>query len=194
MAFEITNWNIAENRAWYARIADLGEDGIQIELYLTLADAQARANLQAQGETTGYGADVEVILINEDSATVPVTLFREDYEWHLLVDGASGDDTVIFKIKEFVELDEISHPIYRNSALIEARAAAEIDAHTHAAIVRDITLGTHAPTMEPGDVVTLTSDRRGLDDMGQVFERTITGTVNSLTDAIEVRKFLELKR
>lgn len=192
MAFSIANWNIAENIVWFARLADSGAD-ISVKLYLSQADAEAQTNMQASG-SCGYGSNKDVTLINESGATKPVSLFRDDYGWHLMVSGTSGDSTKIFKVKEFVNLEEISHAIYRNSSLITARATAEINAHTHAAIVRQISLGTHLPSLEAGDIARLTSTRRGLDDYGQIFEHTITGTPGSLISEIEVRKYLELKR
>ena len=192
MAFSIANWNIAENIVWYVRLADSGS-GISVKLYLSQADAEAQTNMQASG-SCGYGSNKDVTLTNESGATEPVSLFRDDYGWHLMVSGTSGDSTKIFKVKEFVNLEEISHAIYRNSSLITARATAEINAHTHAAIVRQISLGTHLPSLEAGDIARLTSTRRGLDDYGQIFEHTITGTPGSLISEIEVRKYLELKR
>jgi hypothetical protein len=193
MAFLVVNWNIDENRLWFVRLSDTGT-AVLVELYLTQADAAARANLQAHGTSTGYGTALEITLVNEVGATVPVSLFRDEYAWHIMVAGQNGDTTKIFKIKEFIEMDEISHAIYRNSTLITTRATAEIDAHTHAAIIREITLGTHLPTLEVGDIVGLNSTRRGLNDLSQVTDMEITGTPNSLTTSIETRKYLELKR
>ena len=188
----ISNWNIAENIVWFVRLADNGA-GISIGLYLSLADAQAQTNKQASG-SCGYGSNKDVTLINESGATKPVSLFRDDYVWHLTVSGAASDSAKIFKIKEFVDMEDISHAIYRNSSLITARATAEINAHTHAAIVRQISLGTHLPAVEMGDIARLTSTRRGTDDYGQIQEHIITGTPYSLISEIEVRKYLELKR
>lgn len=188
----VANWNIAENIVWFVRLADSGA-GISVGLYLSQADAQSQTNKQASG-SCGYGTSQEVTLVNEIGATEPVSFFRNDYVWHLTVSGAAGDSTKIYKIKEFVDLEEISHAIYRNNSLITARATAEINAHTHAAIVRQISLGTHLPSLEAGDIARLTSTRRGLDDYGQIFEHTITGTPGSLISEIEVRKYLELKR
>jgi len=193
MAMEIDNWNIAENILWYARLSDSGS-GVAVELYLTEADTEAQTNLQASGESSGYGSNLEVKLTNEGEAVTPVSLFIEDYDWHVMVSGASEDATRIFKVREFVEMDEISHPIYRNSALITARATAEIEAHTHAAIIRNISLGTHLPEIEAGDIAGLDSVRRGVDDLGQVHEHQIIGTPDSLVSEIEIRKYLELKR
>jgi hypothetical protein len=193
MALSVVNWNIAENRVWFVRLSDTGS-AVLVELYLTQTDAQARTNMQASGETTGYGSALEVTLTNEVGAIVPVTLFQDEYAWHLIVDGQNGDTTKIFKVKEFIEMDEISHAIYRNSSLITAKATAEINAHTHAAIIRDISLGTHLPEIEPGQILGVNSSRRGINDLSQITEITITGTQNSLVNAVETRKYIGLKR
>jgi hypothetical protein len=177
---QIDNWNVAENNVWYVRLADSGA-GISVELYLTEAEAEAQANLQASGESSGYGS-------------TPVSLFIEEYSWHLLVSGTAEDETKIFKLREFIEMDEISHSIYRNSTLITARATAEIEAHTHSAIIRDVVLGIHLPEIEVGQIVRLDSDRRGVDDLSQVYEQRIIGSPNSLVSELETRKYLELKR
>lgn len=189
----IVNWNVAENRVWFARLSDTGTE-ISVELYLTLADAQAQTNMQASGESAGYGASLEIILSNESGATVPVSLFQDGYDWHLIISGANGDTTKIFKVKEFVEMDEISHSVYRTSDIIEARASAEINAHAHAKIIRSLVLGIHLPSLEPGNVVNLQSVRRALNVYGQVFEHRITGTTDSLISELEAISFLELKR
>lgn len=193
MALSVVNWNINENRVWYVRLYDTGSV-VSIEIYLTHADAEAQANLQASGESTGYGTALEITLENEEAASVPISLFQEEYAWHVIVAGQNGDATKIFKIKEFVELDEISHSIYRNSALISARATAEINAHTHAAIVREIALGAHLPEIEPGQILGIDSARRGIDDLSQITEHMIIGTQDSLVSDLETRKYMELKR
>jgi hypothetical protein len=189
----IVNWNVTENRVWFVRLADTGTE-ISVGLYLTADDAQAQTDLQASGESDGYGASLEVTLSNESGASVPVSRFQDAYEWHLVVSGANGDSAKIFKIKEFVEMDEISHSIYRSSDIIEARALAEINAHTHAKTTRSLGFGSHLPALEPGNVVNIQSVRRALNVYGQVFEHRITGTKDSLTSELEAVSFLELKR
>jgi len=193
MALSVLNWNIDENRVWYVRLEDTGS-AVSAELYLTLADAEAQENLQASAESTGYGTALEVTLVNEEAASVPVSLFQGEYAWNIIVAGQNGDATKIFKIKEFVEMEEISHSIYRNSALISARATAEINAHTHAAIVREIGLGTHLPEIEPGQILGVNSARRGINDLSQVAEHMIVGTQNSIVSNLEIRKYMALKR
>jgi len=193
MSLSISNWNIAENTPWFVRLADSGS-AVSVEMYLSQADAEEQTSLQASGESAGYGSDLEVTLENEEGAATPVSFFREEYSWHITVAGESGDDTKIFEVKEFVETDEISHSIYRNSALITARATAEINAHTHAAIIRNISLATHLPEIEVGDIAGLDSTRRDIDDLSQVFEHQIVGTPDSLLSEIKTKKFLGLKR
>ena len=193
MTLSVLNWNIDENRVWFVRLADTGS-AVSVELYLTQADAEAQDNLHASGESTGYGTALEVTLVNESGADVPVSLFQEEYAWHIIVAGQNGDATKIYKIKEFVEIEEISHSIYRNSALISARATAEINAHTHAAIVREIGLGTHLPEIEPGQILEVDSDRRGIDDLSQITEHTIIGTQDSIVSNLATHKYMALKR
>jgi len=189
----VVNWNIDENIVWYVRLTDSGS-AVSVEMYPAQADAEAQTNLQASGESSGYGSSLEVALTNEEEAEIPVTLFRDEYSWHLTVAGQNGDDTKVFKVKEFVEMDEISHSIYRSGDLITARATAEINAHTHAAIVRNISLGLHLPEIEVGDIAGLDSARRGIDDLSQIHEHQIIGTPDSLVSELETRKYLELKR
>lgn len=189
----VVNWNIDENIVWYVRLADSGS-AVSVEMYLTQADAEAQTNLQASGESSGYGSDLDVTLTNDPDATNPVSLFIDVYSWHLRVDGENGDPVKVYQVKRFVEIDEISHSIYRNSILIAARAAAEINAHTHAEIIRDIVLGTHLPEIDVGQIARLASDRRGVDDLGQIYEHRIIGTPNSLISEVETRKYIEIKR
>lgn len=191
MALEVINWNIAENILWFVRLADTGTE-ISVELYLSAADAQSQTSRQASGASTGYGQSLEIVLTPDGNASI--SFFQESYTWHLIVSGDNGDGIKIFKVREFIELDEIAHPIYRTGAIIEARANAEINAHTHAKIIRNMPLGKHLPELEPGDIVRVQSSRRPLDEYGQVFEHRIIGTKDSLTSEVEAITFLGLKR
>lgn len=197
MAFSIDSWNINPNRAWFVRLSD-GGSGISVELYLSQAEAQSQTTRQAHGITAGYGAELGLTLSNDPGAAFPVSLFQ-DYLWHLKVSGASGDAAKVFKVKEFVDLDEIDHPIFRNAALIPLRAAAEIDAHTHALIRKEITLGSHLPELEPGGIVRLSSSRRGRIENLQVVEHRIVGEQSEggetrLTSTIAATSHMALRR
>ena len=195
MPFMVTAWNINPNRVWFVRLADAGST-ISVELYLTQADAEAQTNLRASGYTTGFGSDLPVTLNIEPTTSVFVSFFQ-DYSWHLKVSGSDADPTVIFQVKEFVDLDEISHPIYRNTDLITTRATAEIDTHTHAVIRKEIALGSHIPDIEPGDIVRINSTRRGKDELLQVTEHRIAAEISdetTLTSTLSVTGYLALKR
>jgi hypothetical protein len=193
MALSIENWNINENICWYVRMA-AGVSSINAELYLSESDASAQTNLQASGSSLGFGVSREIALTNEESATTPVSLFQPEYTWHIKVSGESGDTTKIFKIKEFVELDEITDSIYRSSYIIQRRATAEINAHTHAKITKTVPLGIHIPTLEVGQIVRLNSTRRSVNELAQVLSHRIVGTPNSLINEIDMAKFIGLKR
>lgn len=193
ISLEVVNWNIDENRIWFVRLSDTGS-AISVEMYLTQSDAEAQTNLQASGESSGYGEELEIILENEEDAETPVSSFYDDLLWHVIVAGQGGSPK-IFKVKEFIEMDEISHAIYRNSALITLRATQEINAHTCAKIIRNTSLSAHIPTLEVGEVVQLNSTRRGVNDLNQVAEFQIIGTINSLVnDQVELMKYVALKR
>lgn len=193
MAFLISAWNIDPNRVWFVRLADAGS-AISVEHYATQADAEARINLQASGVTTGFGTALSVTLTNATGATYPVSLFQSTYPWHLQVSGTDGDSTTIYRVKEFVDLDEIDHPVYRNAELIPIRAAAEIDAHTHARYARSIQAGGPILGAVEGSIYSLTSSRRSLSELGQVVSHTISGTATSLTSDVELMTYRALKR
>lgn len=194
----IASWNINPNRVWWVRLSD-GGSGIRAELYLSQAEAEAQSGLQASGTSAGFGTAKPVVLSNEGSATYQVGLFQDIYTWHLLASGAASDPVQIYRIKEFVDLDEINDPIYRNELLIATRAKAEVDAHTHATISKDVALGSHIPSLEPGDVVQLASARRGKTELLQVMEHRIAGEVSdsgemSLTSSLIAAGYLVLRR
>jgi|GEM_PF-1596407 hypothetical protein len=193
MPLTITAWNIDPNRVWFVRLADAGST-ISVELYTTLADAQAQSNPQATGYTTGFGSSLAVTLTNATGAAYPVSLYQPTYPWHLKVSGTDGDLTTIFRIKEFVDLDEIDHAVYRNADLIPLRAAAEIDAHTHVKYIRSLQCALPILAAQEGAIGSIESARRTLSELGQVTLQTITGTPNSLLGSLEVVTHKALKR
>ena len=196
----IYNWNVTPNRDWFVRMLNSADDtGFIVELYLTAADAQAQTNRQASGKSDHYGDARPVILANDEGASYPVSTFQTEYTWHLQVSGLAGDSIKIFKVREFVELPEISAAIYRSQDLITRRAAAEINAHTHASIIYTAALGVHIPDADIGQIAQITSDNRGIDAMAQIDHMTIEGYVTeageaALTNTIEAIEYMELTR
>lgn len=196
--YSIASWNTNPNRVWWVRLSDAGSS-IRVELYLTQADAETQTNLQASGMSAGFGNGLPITLGIESGASEPISLFQDIYSWHLSVSGADGDPVKIHRVKEFVDLDEISDPIYRNELLISTRAKAEIDAHTHATIGKDVSLGSHIPALEPGNIIQLASSRRGKTELLQVMEHRIAGEVSdggemSLTSSLKASGYLVLRR
>jgi hypothetical protein len=191
MTISIVNWNVAENVTWFVRIAD-NAAGLDVELYTSQANATAQANVQAAGTTDGYGSALDVTLTAAEDAAV--TLWQEAYAWHLQVAGQAGDATKILRVAAFVDLEEIVHPLYREESLVTRRAAAEIDAHTHARMAKVLTLGVHLPALDVGDVLQITSARRSLSILAQVDGHTIQGDPDTLISEVTVSSYLELKR
>jgi hypothetical protein len=74
------------------------------------------------------------------------------------------------------------------------RTTAEINAHTHASIKREVELTSHLQGLEPGHIVEIDSDRLGAAPLGQVVEHRIAGEPNQLTSALTVTSYLALKR
>ncbi len=137
---------------------------------------------------------MEVVLAADAIATGSVAMLQPEYGWHLKASGENGDAVRILRVGPFVELPEISHSIYRDARLIETRATAEIDAHTHVDIARTVTLGIHLPELEPGDIAGLNSARRNKNELGQVTGHRISGELNSLTNELDISFYKDLTR
>lgn len=193
MALDLAKWNLADNRQWWVRLAD-GGTGIAAALFLTEADAIVQANRQAAGTSAAYGSAVAIVLTIEAGATASIAMLQTEYAWHIKASGQAADPVRVLRVGPFIELPEISHSIYRDARLIERKATAEIDAHTHANIARTVALGTHLPTLEPGDTAQISSTRRGYDETGQITGHRIAGDLNSLTSGLDVSFYMELTR
>ncbi len=184
MAFEIANWNIAENRLWFVRLED-GGTGIKASVHKNEEDAKSGVNPTASAVASGFGSNLPVSFSS-------LTRFLEQYDWHMLVSGQSGDQTKILKVKPFIDLPEISHAIYANSDLAMRKAKAEIDAHTHVAVRHRVDLGIHKPETDVADVLRIVSVRAGVDMIGQVTEHRIIGEPDRLVSSMEITSYMEL--
>lgn len=195
MTFDVTNWNIDENIDWYVRLEDTGVD-ITVGLYKTESDAQHDNNRVAQATGIAYGTDSSVTLVVETGYTLE--LFQIEYTWHLKVTGANGYSAKVYKISRFTDLPSITHSIFSNVDLIALKAKDEVDKHTHAQIKRDMPLGTHIPDIKVGDVVTINSTRRGINEVNQIVNHTIIamnrGSEVQLTSNITTIKYLEMTK
>jgi len=188
MPFAITEWNLNPNRNWYVKLADAGTD-ISIKLYPTQADAVANTNLTAEG-TAVFGTGSETLLIATGSLLI--SLFNDALLYHLKVSGADADTAKTFHIKPFVDIPDINHNVYRSEALIQKKALAEINAHTHTAKIRSIGIANHNPLLRTDDVINIQSTMRSLNVLATVSERLISGTPDELIDQIETVEYLDL--
>lgn len=197
MALEIVNWNLGENIDWWCALSISGGNMLAI-LYASEADAQAGENGVYGGSTAGLGSGLPLVL-RELGGTAAAPYHQSEYDWHLLVSGQSGDPERLLRVRAFVDLEPISHSVYRNQQLIAARATAEIDAHTHARLLTRLPLAIHLPTLEVGDIVRLSSARRGVTRLHQVVAHTIVAARAadggaSLTSELELAHHVELTR
>jgi hypothetical protein len=188
MPFAITEWNLNPNRNWYVKLADAGTD-ISVKLYPTQADAVANTNLTAEG-TAVFGTGSETLLIATGSLLI--SLFNDALLYHLKVSGADADPAKTFHIKPFVDIPDINHNVYRSEALIQKKALAEINAHTHTAKIRSIGIANHNPLLRTDDVINIQSTMRSLNVLATVSERLISGTPDELIDQIETVEYLDL--
>uniref|UniRef100_A0A6M3KI93 Uncharacterized protein n=1 Tax=viral metagenome TaxID=1070528 RepID=A0A6M3KI93_9ZZZZ len=194
MTLLITNWNVEENRDWFVQLSDSGS-AILAELFYTKSDAQHGNNRVAYGSGS-YGTDQEVILTAESGYSI--NLFQSEYLWYLKVSGTAGNPTKVYRLKAFTDLDPILHSIFRNTDLITLKATEEINAHTYAKILRDTPLGTHIPDIAVGDVLTINSSRRGVNEQNQILSHIIQGVISKgdvrLTSNLKIVKYLEITK
>lgn len=192
MSFSITYWNLNPNRDWYIKLSDAGDD-ILVELYPTQSDAEAGTNLTASG-AADFGSDSGVVLIMEDGGSPEISLFDAGEASHLKVSGQDGDEAKIFHVSIFTDLPDISHGIYQSSAMVTPRARYEINAHTHTAKIKSISIANHVPAMKTGDVLQIQSARLSVDVLTTVTELTISGTPDSLVNTVETIEYVDLSR
>lgn len=190
MPFAITEWNLNPNRNWYVKLADAGTD-ISVKLYPTQVDAAAGINLVAEG-TAAFGTGSETLLIMSVTGDPLISLFNDALLYHMKVSGADADPAKTFHIAPFVDLPDINHNVYRSESLIQKKALAEINAHTHTAKIRSIGIANHNPGLSTDDVLNIQSTVRSLNVLATVSEILISGTPDALIDHVETVEYLDL--
>jgi hypothetical protein len=199
MGLSITNWNIEENRDWYVRLFVSG-GLIVVGLYEAQALAVAgdpAAAYAVSSAGVSPGSDVPVVLT--PVGVHELNFFQEELEWHLSVSGAAIDPATVVKVAQFTDLPEIRDSIFVNEDLVQIRARAEIDNHTHARLPRDIAVETHYPSLRCGQIVEFTSIRRGKTQKSQLVARTISFEQTSdgevyLGESLTLMNHLALRR
>jgi hypothetical protein len=175
MAFDITDWNINPNQKWYVKLSDAGST-VLVELFNTLADAIAGTNRVAVGANVAFGVDVKVLLTPE--AVLPtfgaLAKFNSTLDYHLKVTVVDGDTTKRFAIGPFTDLPPVEDALMLTEEMIFARATLEINRGTHSILRSSLQLESHYPALELGDIVTVSSSKRGYVNIRHRVETIIT--------------------
>lgn len=196
MSFAIDNWNINPNQQYFTKLSDSGSN-ILVELFNTQAEAEADTNRVAYG-SADYGSSIELELTN-DITDPEIEYFNSMISYHLKVSGESGDETKIFHVKEFTDLDEISSPLFTSTPIIQARASHEINFHTHIRVERSLRLANHDPDICNGQVLQIQSDMRSLDVLAEVESATIliaqtNDGRTSITEQLETIQYVDFAK
>ena len=145
--FDVTDWNIEPNQKWFVKLSDGGATAL-VELFNTLADAQAGANRVAYG-SAAFGVDVKAFLTAD--ATPPsfgsLAKFNSQLDYHLKITGVDGDALKRFAIGPFTDLPPVEDPLMLSEEIITARATLEINRGTHSILRRSISLDSHYPAL-----------------------------------------------
>ena len=203
---ELSDWNVSPNKKWYVSVK-----GLDVALFDTETDMLADTNPIAIGIADPIS--LEVVLTYVDEYEGDMEFYYEDVSIHLVLSSDLFDEYDeydeyqdeyedlyrYFCVKPFTDMSEIRHPIYNNSNLVLSRGEAELNLHTFTVLGRELTLGTHIPEMEAGEIVDLTSVRRGVSEKSQILSQTINGEMSddgtaSLINAIKVANYTELYR
>lgn len=188
----LQSWNVSPNKTWYVDVTNA-----IVTLYDTQADMLNGVNPVATGEADEYTLDVVLSYVDEYEGDV--AFYYSDLLVHLyLSEIISG--TRQFKVNPLTDIAELRHPIYNNSNIIISKGEAELNLHTYMVLKKGLVLGTHLPELEPGDVISLTSTRRGTTEKkSQVLSETISGSISgsgeaSLVNTIQIADYKELSR
>lgn len=198
--FDVTDWNINPNQKWFVKLSDAGAVAL-VELFNTLADAQAGTNRVAFGNAA-FGTDVKVLLTPDTTLPSfgPLVKFNIQLDYHLKITGVDGDATKRFAIGPFTDLPPVEDPLMLTEQIILARATLEINRGTHSTLRRSIALGSHYPALNCGDIVTLSSTRRGLVAVRNRIESlTITARIEdtrelTFNDDVEAVEYIDFVR
>jgi len=163
MAFEITDWNLNPNQRFFVRIRDGGTE-IEVDIFNTKADLDADVSRVAFGTVT-FGTDLPVTVTadtTEPSSGDAISKFNPDLTYDLRVTGEDGDALKKFQIGPFTDLPPVEDALLVTEAMVQARAIFEINKGTHSSFNRELRLDKHYEDLEEGDIISLSSTKRGL--------------------------------
>ncbi len=199
--FDVADWNIEPNQKWFVKLSDIGASAL-VELFNTLADLEAAVNRVAYA-SVAFGVDVKVTLTAD--ATAPsfgaaLSKFNSQLDYHLKITGSDGDATKRFAIGPFTDLPPVEDPLMLSEEVIAARATLEINKGTHSTLRRQMTLESHYPDLDLGDIVTLASTRRVIAPVKNRVEGiTFTASIDdrqqiTFNDNLETVEFIDFVR
>lgn len=201
MAFEITDWNLLPNQRFFVKLSDAGSQ-MQIDLYNTQADIDADTN-KVGTATVAFGTGVEAEITagsTDPSSGDALAKFNTSLSYDLKATGVDGDTTKKFQVGPFTDMAPVEDALLVTEAMIQARATLEINRGTHSKISRTLNLDSHYPALDEGDIVTVSSTKRGLTTVrnrvdGILIRAEIDENgVFSFEDTLEVVEFTDVVR
>jgi hypothetical protein len=201
VAFNVTDWNVFPNQRFYVKVSDIGSK-MRVELFNTAADAAASTNRVASADVD-FGSDVPVLLVADatlPSSGDPLTKFNPSLSYHLKADGSDSDPTKTFAVGPFTDLPPVEDPLILSEAMADARATLEINKGTHMRVVRNFAVNRHHGELEQGDIITITSTKRGIASVRNRIENiTLEARLNGrlelvMHDFIETVEFVDFAR
>jgi len=204
VALDITDWNLNPNQVWFVKITDAGGGLTDVEVFNTKADMDASTNRVAfaLGQTL---MDMLNLDLTQDSTppllAATISKFNPSLDFHFIITefaGPSPDKK--FKVGPFTDLKPVEDAMLLTEQMIDDRATLEINRGTHSALMRRINLKSHFPALEEGDIISLSSTKRGLVSVKNRIDSVSidasidnTGRIRFL-DAIEVVEFVDFVR
>ncbi len=165
MPFAVTDWNTNPNQRFFVRMRDAGTN-VEIDIFNTKADLDSDINRVAFA-VMPYGVNLGVPLTadtTEPSSGEPISFFNTDLSYHLKATGLLADTEVKLQIGPFTDLPPIEDALLVTEAMIQARATLELNRGTHSAFHRSLRLDKHYEDLNEGDIISLSSTKRGLVD------------------------------
>ena len=201
MSFEVTDWNLLPNQRFFVKLSDAGSQ-MQVDIYNTQADIDADTN-KVGTATVAFGADREVTITagsTDPSSGDPLAKFNTDLTYDLKATGSDGDTTKKFQVGPFTDMPPVEDALLVTEAMIQARATLEINRGTHSKLTRTLLLDSHYPALGEGDIVSLSSTKRGLSGVRTRIDNfTLNVAIDSngivdFFDTIDVVEFKDVVR
>ena len=201
MAFDILDSNLEPNQPWWTKISDIVSQ-MRIELFNSQSDRDAGINRVAFADVA-FGSSVNVSLTADSTAPAygePLAKLNAILSYHLIATGADGDLEKKLVFGPYTYIKAIEDPLMLTENMIRDRATVEINKGTHATLVRSFGLDSHYPALNEGEILTLSSSKRGLLAIRNRIDRlTIEATIDDkkemrLIDTIECVEFKDVRR